>query len=322
MPETIRKNATIADMDETPRRKSGFLFWLLLVLCIAALGALGYGWYTLEQTRDNLAATNQSLTTLRATSTIALSEASTTIGELQSIITQLEEELDDTKDDLRREERRNEEFEEELRDTINTVRDLDKLSKTDEELLQQYSRVYFLNENFIPSRLSEIDEEYIAVNRSDQYFHSDALPFLEDLLEDAARDNIDLTVVSAYRSFDQQAQLKGQYLQSYGTGSNTFSADQGYSEHQLGTALDFSTPELGGVLAGFGDTEAFQWLLDNAYKHGFILSYPEGNAFYVYEPWHWRFVGENLARDLNADNRSFYEVPQRELNEYLLTIFD
>jgi len=307
-----------------PAQKSGshWFLWFILLICIAAIGGLGYAWYTLEETKGSLNTQTVALSTLQDTSSAALNDANMTIADLQSQIALLEDDLEDTQDDLRREERRNQEFEDEFRDTINTVRDLDKLSKTDEELLQQYSSVYFLNENFIPSRLSKIDDDVIAVGRQEQFFHSDAMPFLNDLLNDAKRDDIDLRVISAYRSFDQQAQLKGQYLQSYGEGANAFSADQGYSEHQLGTTLDFSTPALSGQLAGFGDSEAYQWLLANAYKHGFILSYPADNAFFVYEPWHWRFVGEDLARDLRRDDRGFYEVPQRELDTYLLTIFD
>lgn len=289
------------------------LIAFILFVCIAAGGYWLYAnWQSTEQTLNTTAE--------RLVQTQV--EASSTERELQEYIDEIEEELEETKEELRDAERTLDEFEDEYRATIDAVKDLNKLAQIDEELLQQYSRVYFLNENYIPERLVKIDDEWIAAGRQEQYFERRAWEFLEDLLKDAERDNIDLRIVSAYRSFDQQAQLKGQYLQTYGTGANTFSADQGYSEHQLGTTIDFSTPALSGQLAGFGSSEAYQWLLDNAYKHGFIISYPEGNSFYTYEPWHWRFVGEDLARDLHDDERSFYEVPQRELNEYLISIFD
>jgi D-alanyl-D-alanine carboxypeptidase len=223
---------------------------------------------------------------------------------------------------LEQEEAKNDAFERQIKKISGTVGRLDKLSKTDEELLQKYSKVYFLNENYIPSKLKVIDSDYLAPGRKEQYFHTDALPFLDDLLAAAKRDDIELTVVSAYRSFETQADLKGAYLQSYGSGANTFSADQGYSEHQLGTTLDFSTPDLGGSLGGFGDTKAYAWLKENAHKYGFTLSYPEGNAYYVYEPWHWRFVGEDLASDLKRDEAHFYDWDQRKIDEYLIKIFD
>tara|TARA_B100000745_G_scaffold275300_1_gene204709 strand:- start:344 stop:1255 length:912 start_codon:yes stop_codon:yes gene_type:complete len=301
---------------------NGRTHWSVLVLCVLLAGGAGFFFYQTTQLKSSLVTTAQEADDTESHLTQRLAEAVETIQKRDGQLSELENELEETKEDLRDAERTIEEFEEEYRTTINAVKDLNKLSQIDEELLQQYSRVYFLNENYIPERLTQIDEKWVDATKSDEYFLAQAWPFLEDLLEDAERDDIDLRVLSAYRSFDEQAQLKGQYLQTYGEGANTFSADQGYSEHQLGTAVDFTIPALAGQLAGFGDTEAYQWLLDNAYKHGFILSYPKDNAFYVYEPWHWRFVGEDLARDLNRDGRNFYEVPQRELNEYRLELFD
>ena len=292
---------------------------IILSLCALLLfGALGYVGYLYYTTDETLAITQSNVLSLRS----ELVATQQHLDERNRQLQQLEAELEDTKDELRDTERELEDFEDEYRAAIDTVRDLDKLSRIDEELLQQYSRVYFLNENYVPERLVEIDSEWVDATKGDEYFLAPAWPFLEDLLEDAERDGVDLRVLSAYRSFDEQAQLKGQYLRTYGEGANTFSADQGYSEHQLGTAVDFSTPDMAGRLDGFGDTEAYQWLLDNAYKHGFVLSYPEGNEFYIFEPWHWRFVGEDLARDLHRDGRDFYDVPQRELNEYRLELFD
>ncbi len=117
-------------------------------------------------------------------------------------------------------------------------------------------------------------------------------------------------------------QLKGQFTEIFGEGANAFSADQGFSEHQLGTTIDITTPAVGGTFNSFGETEAFTWLGENAHNYGFILSYPEDNTFYIYEPWHWRFVGRDLARDLERDDdTTFYTMEQREINEYLLEIF-
>jgi D-alanyl-D-alanine carboxypeptidase len=189
--------------------------------------------------------------------------------------------------------------------------------------LAKYSKVFFLNENYTPPKLSEIPEEYRSPEDKDLYFHKQALPFLKKLIEAAADDGVEIKVASAYRSFDQQAELKGQYSVVYGTAAaSKFSADQGYSEHQLGTTVDFTSPEIGGGLTGFSRTEAFTWLQENAYRYGFILSYPEGNSYYVYEPWHWRFVGEDLARDLHKDGANFYDLDQREIDSYLGEIFD
>lgn len=252
----------------------------------------------------------------------ALTEANKTIAELEEEMKELKEDLEDLADDYRDERNRNEDFEDQIRDLAGTLGELDKLAKTDEELLQKYSKVYFLNENYIPERLEEIDDKYILSGKKDQYFHALAIDKLEDLLKAADRAGHDLKVVSAYRSFDEQNQLKGQYTQVYGSGANAFSADQGFSEHQLGTTVDLTVEEVGGTYNSFAETEAYEWLVDNAHKYGFVLSYPEGNSFYVFEPWHWRYVGEDLARDLERQNKTFYELDQREIDKYLLTIFD
>jgi D-alanyl-D-alanine carboxypeptidase len=179
-----------------------------------------------------------------------------------------------------------------------------------------------LNENYTPKTLSPIDSKFMAKNSKDDEFYDRALPFLQRLLNDAQGTyHIDINVLSAYRSFSTQANLKAQYKVVYGTGANTFSADQGYSEHQLGTALDFSTNKLGG-LNGFEKTDAYTWLTNNAHRYGFILSYPPNNKFYVYEPWHWRFVGIELATKLHNDNKHFYDLDQREINGYLGNMFN
>lgn len=248
--------------------------------------------------------------------------ASSTIAELSQRLSLTTEELEDIERDLRREKNKNDDFEDQIKAISGTVGILDKLSKTDEELLQKYSRTYFLNENFVPMKLSKIESKYILPGRKDQYFHGDAVEFLNDMLDEAEDEGFDLKVLSAYRSFDEQTALKGQYTQVYGSGANAFSADQGYSEHQLGTTVDISDPVTAGAFTAFAQTEEYQWLLENAHKYGFVLSYPENNSFFVFEPWHWRFVGVDLATDLHRQDKTFYDLDQRQLDEYLVKIFD
>lgn len=252
----------------------------------------------------------------------SLTVASTTISELKNELHEFQTELEELADDYRDEKNRNEEFEDQLRDLAGDLGDLDKLAKTDKELLAKYSKVYFLNENYIPERLKQIDEKYILPGKKDQYFLSGTIKHLTSMLDDAKNDGVDLIITSAFRSFDEQVDLKGQYTQLYGTGANAFSADQGYSEHQLGTTVDLTTPEVGGAYASFAQTPAYQWLLENAHRYGFILSYPEGNEFYVYEPWHWRYVGVDFARDLHRDGKNFYTLDQREIDQYLLNFYE
>jgi D-alanyl-D-alanine carboxypeptidase len=248
--------------------------------------------------------------------------ASSTIADLAYRLSITEEQLRETERTLRREQGRNQEFEEQIQDLAGTVGVLDKLAKTDRELLQKYSKVYFLNENYIPERLTQIDTRYVLPGKKDQYFHARALRFLTEMIDDAAEDGVSLKIISAYRSFDEQNELKDGYTQQYGSGANTFSADQGFSEHQLGTAVDLTDPGTSGTFQSFAQTSTYAWLLENAHKYGFILSYPENNTFYIFEPWHWRFVGEDLARDLHRDSAHFYDWEQRKIDEYLVSIFD
>jgi LAS superfamily LD-carboxypeptidase LdcB len=204
-----------------------------------------------------------------------------------------------------------------------TLTTLQKLAQTDPELLKKYSKYYFLNENYVPAHLSEIPNTYQYSDKKQLLIHTNVLPHLESMIDSATASGIKLYAFSAYRSFAEQRALKGNYTFTYGSGTaNSFSADQGYSEHQLGTTLDFITSGLGGVLDGFDSTSAYTWMQNNAYRYGFILSYPKGNGYFVYEPWHWRFVGVKLAADLHNQGKNFYDFDQRMIDEYLVNIFD
>lgn len=228
------------------------------------------------------------------------------------------------KNSLVAEQQRNNDFENQISSITSTVGTLDKLSKTDRELLQKYSKVYFLNENYVPSNLAAVDPKYSYDKDKVLKVHAGITTHLQNMLDDAGRDpSTTLEIVSAYRSFGEQSSLKSNYKVVYGTGANKFSADQGYSEHQLGTALDFTTPKLSDSLTlSFEKTDAYKWLQDNAYKYGFVISYPRENTYYQFEPWHWRYVGVELATRLRDENIYFYAMDQREINQYLVKIFD
>jgi len=299
--------------------KSSPLTYLFAGIAGAGLISTGFlGMRTLDQTS---VIENQSNRVDSLLATISTNEE--TILGLETDLGNLKNDLEDLVEDYEDELNRNEEFEDQLMDLAGELDEFERLNEIDEELLSKYSKVSFLNENYVPSDIEKIDDDYILEGKDDQYFHGDAMRFLERMFDAAERDDIDLKIISAYRSFDEQNELKGQFTEVFGTGANAFSADQGFSEHQLGTTIDITTPAVGGTFESFGDTEAFEWLQENAHKYGFILSYPEDNTFYIYEPWHWRFVGRDLARDLDRDDeRTFYTMDQREINKYLLEFFD
>lgn len=292
---------------------------LIVLLVFVALGSQGFFWWQNNLHQQATAELQQELEAEQ--NELVLKES--VITELSDRLNLTTEELNDTEDRLRDEKERNDAFEDRINDLAGTVSDLDKLSKTDKELLQKYSKVYFLNEHYVPESLREIDNEWKYSEDKDLKLHSKVIPFFNEMLEDAKDDGIDLWVVSAYRSFSTQAELKGAYTVTYGSGANAFSADQGFSEHQLGTTIDFTTAGMsGGLTNAFTTSAAYTWLQKNAYKYGFVLSYPPNNSYYVYEPWHWRFVGTKLAKDLHRDDAYFYDWDQRTIDQYLLNIFD
>ncbi len=214
-------------------------------------------------------------------------------------------------------------LDEQVQSISSTVSILDKLSRTDKQLLAKYSSVYFLNENFIPAGLSPVDSAFLARPDKQEYFIGTAARHLHDLLLAASSTGVDLEVLSAYRSFETQAALKEGYKVTYGAGSaNAFSADQGYSEHQLGSTIDFTMPQLKGKLVGFDKTPGFAWLNEHAHEFGFILSYPKGNGHFIFEPWHWRYVGVDLATKLHAEGKRFYDLDQRLIDTYLISFND
>jgi zinc D-Ala-D-Ala carboxypeptidase len=216
-------------------------------------------------------------------------------------------------------------LEAQLGEVSGSVHTLEKLTNTDEELLQKYSKIYFLNEHYIPVQLSRIDPQFVYQLKKprDLQIHTSVQPYLERLLNAANSNSVDILVTSAYRSFGIQEDLKAQYVVMYGAGTaNQFSADQGYSEHQLGTTVDFTTQQTGTAWNKFEQTAAFTWLTKNAHMYGFTLSYSKNNVYYEYEPWHWRFVGKELATYLYNEKKYFYDLDQRKIDTYLVSIFD
>ncbi len=137
----------------------------------------------------------------------------------------------------------------------------------------------------------------------------------ENLMYAANNQNIGLTIVSSYRSYWSQTSIYNNYVSEYGQElTDTFSARPGYSEHQTGLTIDFgstSNPNCN-LDVCFADTAEGQWLTANSKNFGFILRYPYGKTSstgYKYEPWHYRYVGTDLAAEINKQ-------PNQTLEEF------
>ncbi|TSC70922.1 MAG: D,D-carboxypeptidase [Parcubacteria group bacterium Gr01-1014_46] len=252
-----------------------------------------------------------------------LEESDTALSVSQKRLTNTMSEKLALADTLQKEKEYTSLFQNQIQNLTGTVGVLEKLSKTDTELLKKYSKVYFLNENYVPPKLVSIPSQYLFTKDKPVEIHESVWPHLQKMLESALASGIKIQIASGYRSFGAQAGLKSTYSVTYGVGTaNKFSADQGYSEHQLGTTLDFTTQEIGGNLVGFEKTTAYKWLTENSHRYGFTLSYPKGNTYYVYEPWHFRFVSIPLATSLYNDKLNFYDLDQRVIDGYLINFFD
>lgn len=115
----------------------------------------------------------------------------------------------------------------------------------------------------------------------------------------------ELQIQNAYRSYALQVSVHSRLVASLGEASaDAQSARPGYSEHQTGLAVDVTTrPERCSIQACFGSTAQGQWLAANSYRFGFILRYPADKAAitgYIYEPWHFRYVGIALGTEMHA----------------------
>jgi D-alanyl-D-alanine carboxypeptidase len=115
-----------------------------------------------------------------------------------------------------------------------------------------------------------------------------------------------IAVRSAYRSYAQQKAVFDSWVAAHGLDyALRYSARPGHSEHQLGTAIDFrsaSSMAPGWRYVDWGRTGPGRWMRRNAWKFGFVMSYPKGTSAetcYGYEPWHYRYVGRPLARKIH-----------------------
>jgi D-alanyl-D-alanine carboxypeptidase len=173
------------------------------------------------------------------------------------------------------------------------------------DLLVLVNKRYKLPSTYAPDDLTKVGEEVIR-RGSNYYLRSILINDLQELVDEAKSVDIDLSIVSAYRSYQTQANTY-QYWVNYNDGcvscADRISARAGHSQHQLGTTLDFSSNEINDDLGiSFGDSKASDWLQTNAYKYGFVLSFPQGYESvtgFSYEPWHYRYIGKENALEMH-----------------------
>ena len=162
--------------------------------------------------------------------------------------------------------------------------------------------IYCLPADYAPNDLASVAQAGLSGNWK---VRSLAIDDLRAMASAARAAGAPIAVASAYRSHQQQVRLFQGYVDRDGYDQAVMeSARPGHSEHQLGTALDFKSP--GGPapwsLADWVETPAGAWMRDHAWQFGFVMSYPAGASEvtgYMYEPWHYRYVGRETAASIH-----------------------
>ena len=165
-----------------------------------------------------------------------------------------------------------------------------------------------LKSDYVPANLVSVPA-YMHPSYNMQ-LRKEALEHLEGLWQAAETDGVTLHIRSAYRSYNTQKGLFKDYASRYGEEqANRFSARPGQSEHQLGTVIDFGGTNVD-FKADYGQTPQGLWLAVNAYKYGFAMSYAEEKEHitgYIYEPWHYRYIGIEAAAEWKVSGKTLKE---------------
>lgn len=189
---------------------------------------------------------------------------------------------------------------------------LDKEYYTDANVITEFSEDVLANkynkldEEFEPKNIVQISESCTKGN-SQQYLSKVAKEAFEEMCAAALEEDMHILANSAYRSYSDQQNIYDTYLNLYGQNYvDNYVAVPGYSEHQTGLALDVAAKGYN----TFKTSPEYTWMLENSYKYGFILRYPESKqeiTGYKYEAWHFRYVGIDAAKYIKENNITYEE---------------
>ena len=172
------------------------------------------------------------------------------------------------------------------------------------------NRDYILPDGYKPKLSRAVESGY-----SDVYLDERVAPYYNEMYKAAYKDGIHLVPISGYRSVERQENNFERKINYYiDLGYSKVEATQkaatiilppGTSEHNAGLAMDICSLE-----QSFENTDEFEWLCENAADYGFILRYPEDKqdvTKIIYEPWHWRYVGVEAAKEMKASGECLEE---------------
>ncbi len=169
-----------------------------------------------------------------------------------------------------------------------------------DNLLALVSKTYRLPTHYQPGDLVPLSSLGIS-SYAGISLRQEAAGALQHLMADMIAAGFPATIISGYRSYETQYYTYSYWVGYHGStaGADQVSARPGHSEHQLGTTVDFQTT-----------TGGLSWLAQNAYSYGFVLSYPYGETAvtgYIYEPWHYRYIGVENAAKFTASGLTLIE---------------
>ncbi|MEZ4103554.1 MAG: CapA family protein [Candidatus Paceibacterota bacterium] len=176
-----------------------------------------------------------------------------------------------------------------------------------------------LVEKYVPKNLTSIKKKVDTKGR-EICLTQEAADALKEMYVSSREAGLTLVTTSGFRSEETQKWLYDDWHKNNSTnGGEEAVAKPGYSEHQLGTTIDFTSPAVGFDSAhrSFHLTDEYDWLDKNAFKFGFVMSYPpHKDTGYIFEPWHWRYVGIENAYHIKLANITVQEfLTQGEKNE-------
>lgn len=154
---------------------------------------------------------------------------------------------------------------------------------------------------YVPGGLVEITDVIPTKEKRQICLTEDTATHLKELRDAALKDGVSIIVTSGFRSYGTQETLYANNQLTHSDDDDESVAKPGHSEHQLGTTVDLTSPEISqaSAAAEFKGTSEYTWLSKNAYKYGFVMSYPSGaDTGYIFEPWHWRYLGEDAAEEI------------------------
>ena len=177
-------------------------------------------------------------------------------------------------------------------------------------LLTLVKKGFYLPEDYEPEL---VDPEIpVAPDCQNPKMTKETSDALTKMYKAAKQEGLELVVNSAYRSYQTQVETMADFVARYNTQyANEYVAQPGASEHQTGLGVDLTSQSVvEGKRITFGDTEEYRWVIKNCARFGFIIRFEDGTdgiTGIAHEPWHLRYVGEDVAKEIQKNRWTFEE---------------